>query len=152
MVKLEVVLKDLDEEYFISVCNTSNTMAEAASKLNLHFNTFKRYAIKFGCYRPNQGGKGTHKDGGNPGYDIKDILSGKYPGYQTYKLKNKLFSAGIKENKCEICGITEWNGQPLNMELHHIDGNRNNFSLNNLQVLCPNCHAQTDNFTSKNQK
>ena len=68
-------------------------------------------------------------------------------GYiQTCKLKDKLLREGIKENKCEICKITEWNGKPLVMQLHHIDGNNRNNSLNNLQMLCPNCHSQTDNY------
>ena len=41
---------------------------------------------------------------------------------------------------------------PLNMELHHIDGNKYNNSLDNLILLCPNCHAQTDNYRAKNIK
>ena len=65
---------------------------------------------------------------------------------KTSKLKEKLLKEGIKENKCEICGITEWNGKPLVMQLHHIDGNNKNNSLDNLQMLCPNCHSQTDNY------
>ena len=60
---------------------------------------------------------------------------------KTSKLKEKLLKEGIKENKCEICGITEWNGKPLVMQLHHIDGNNKNNSLDNLQMLCPNCHS-----------
>lgn len=51
-----------------------------------------------------------------------------------------------KENKCECCGITEWNNKPIVMQLHHIDGNPNNNKLENLQLLCPNCHSQTENF------
>lgn len=144
-------MKQIDKEEFIKVTTSSLTMAEAASKLGMHFNTFKRLAIEYGCYKPNQGGKGTHK---KPiiVYALEDILNNKYPYYQAYKLKNKLLNAGIKENKCEICGITEWNNMPLNMELHHIDGNKYNNSLDNLILLCPNCHAQTDNYRAKNIK
>lgn len=144
-------MKEIDKEEFIKVTTSSLTMAEAASKLGMHFNTFKRLAIEYGCYKPNQGGKGAHK---KPiiVYALEDILNNKYPYYQAYKLKNKLLNAGIKENKCEICGITEWNNMPLNMELHHIDGNKYNNSLDNLILLCPNCHAQTDNYRAKNIK
>lgn len=67
------------------------------------------------------------------------------------KLKNMLFKHGIKKNKCEICGIEEWQGKPLNMQLHHIDGDPTNNTLENLQILCPNCHAQTDTFCSGNK-
>ena len=83
---------------------------------------------------------------------MQDILNGKHPEYQSFKLKNRLIKEGIKENKCECCGISEWNGKPLNLELHHIDGNSCNHLLDNLQLLCPNCHSQTDNFRSKNIK
>lgn len=68
-------------------------------------------------------------------------------GYiQTCRLKDKLLKEGLKENRCECCGITEWNRKPLVMQLHHIDGNNKNNSLDNLQMLCPNCHSQTDNY------
>lgn len=51
-----------------------------------------------------------------------------------------------------MCGIRDWNGRELVFELHHIDGNRNNNSLDNLMILCPNCHSQTDNFRNKSRK
>lgn len=62
------------------------------------------------------------------------------------ELKKLLFKYKLKENKCEICGITEWMGKPLVCHLHHIDGNNKNNTLENLQILCPNCHSQTDNY------
>lgn len=65
---------------------------------------------------------------------------------QAAKLKSKLLKEGIKENKYEGCGLTEWQGKPLVMQLHHIDGNNRNNELSNLQMLCPNCHSQTDNY------
>lgn len=83
---------------------------------------------------------------------LQDILDGKYPNYQTYKLKNRLFKSGLKENKCEICGISEWLGKTINCELHHKDGNKNNHKLENLQILCPNCHSQTDTYKALNIK
>lgn len=74
----------------------------------------------------------------------------------TYKssnfLKYRLFNSGLKERKCECCGLTEWNGKPAPLELHHIDGDNTNNSFENLQILCPNCHAQTINYCSKNWK
>jgi hypothetical protein len=61
-------------------------------------------------------------------------------------LKDRLLKAGLKENRCELCGITEWNGKPLSMELHHVNGDGKDNRLENLQLLCGNCHAQTDNW------
>lgn len=65
---------------------------------------------------------------------------------KTSKLKNKLIKENIIENKCDICGLTSWLDKPIVLQLHHIDGNPNNNSLENLQLLCPNCHSQTDNY------
>lgn len=118
----------------------------------LSFSTFKRYAKLYGCYNPNQGGKGTTKSYKNALKKVNDILSGKFPNFQTYKLKQKLIKLGIKQNKCEICGCKDWQGKPLQMQLHHIDGNPKNHLLNNLQMLCPNCHSQTENFTARNKR
>lgn len=69
----------------------------------------------------------------------------------TPKIKKKLFEDGLKERKCEKCFLKEWNEAEIPLELHHIDGDTQNSSLNNLMILCPNCHAQTDNYKSKNK-
>ena len=57
----------------------------------------------------------------------------------------------LRGRKCECCGISEWLGQPINLEIHHVDGNRSNNDLSNLQLLCPNCHSYTPTFSRKNQ-
>jgi transposase-like protein len=66
-------------------------------------------------------------------------------------LKTRLVAAGLKEERCEACKLTEWLGKPLSMDLHHINGDGSDNRLENLQVLCPNCHRQTDNFGSRNK-
>ena len=53
---------------------------------------------------------------------------------------------------CESCGLSEWCGKPIPLELDHIDGNPYNHKLENLRLLCPNCHAQTPTYRSKNRK
>jgi hypothetical protein len=55
------------------------------------------------------------------------------------------------EKKIAEAGYS-WNGKELQLELHHVDGNRNNHSLDNLMLLCPNCHSQTDTFRARNIK
>ena len=69
---------------------------------------------------------------------------------QSYKLLRRLVREGYKKFVCEECGITEWNNKPLSFHLHHINGNHEDNRLENLAVLCPNCHSQTDNYTGKN--
>lgn len=67
-------------------------------------------------------------------------------------VKELVYRLGLKENKCEKCGLTEWQGEPLVCELHHINGDSTDNRIENLIILCPNCHSQTDNFRSKNRK
>ena len=71
---------------------------------------------------------------------------------QTWKLKLKLFREGLKEHRCECCGINEWMGKPISLQLHHIDGNNKNNTIENLQILCPNCHSQTENYCGLSNK
>jgi len=67
-------------------------------------------------------------------------------------VKMRLIGAGLKENRCEVCGISEWQGLPLSMALHHVNGDRHDNRLENLQLLCPNCHSQTANFGARNRR
>jgi hypothetical protein len=66
-------------------------------------------------------------------------------------LRKYLHHYELKEYCCEHCGITEWNGQHLTLELDHIDGNRINNELSNLRWLCPNCHSLTPTFRGYNK-
>ena len=64
-------------------------------------------------------------------------------------IKVRLISSGAKLNRCENCGIHEWLGAPLSLALHHVNGDRRDNRLENLELLCPNCHSQTDNFAGR---
>jgi hypothetical protein len=69
------------------------------------------------------------------------------------RLKTKLFSAGLKENKCEECEQGEiWRGKKISLILDHIDGDRKNNELGNLRIICPNCNATLDTHCGKNKK
>ena len=87
----------------------------------------------------------------NPAASLEAIFNNEVI-YPSYKLKIRLIKEGIKEEVCEICGNREWLGHKIPLELHHIDGNHNNNNLENLQLLCPNCHASTNNYRGKNIK
>lgn len=65
-------------------------------------------------------------------------------------LKRRLIAAGLKEAACEECGLTDWLGRPITLELHHRNGVRNDNRLENLAILCPNCHSQTESFGGRN--
>jgi hypothetical protein len=66
-------------------------------------------------------------------------------------LKERLLGEGLKVNHCEQCGLTEWRNRPLSMALHHVNGDGKDNRLANLELLCPNCHAQTENFAGRNR-
>jgi Zn finger protein HypA/HybF involved in hydrogenase expression len=69
---------------------------------------------------------------------------------KSHILKAKLIQDGIKKCECEICGAYIWQGEPLPLELHHKDGNHYNNDLENLQILCPNCHSIQDGNSGSN--
>lgn len=142
-----------NENDFRRVCSESKTMAEASRKLNVHFNTFKRYAQKFNCYLPNQGGKGIRKTRVSSEAFLSEILHGEHPNYQTYKLKVRLIEMHVFEDKCAICGWAQKKeGEKYtSCELHHKDGNSHNHLLSNLIIICPNCHSLTKTYRSKNR-
>lgn len=80
---------------------------------------------------------------------LEDILSNK-KSYSSSKLLKRLIKENYKEYKCEICGINEWQNKPIVLQLNHKDGNHFNNNIDNLEILCPNCHSQTDTFAGKN--
>ena len=80
---------------------------------------------------------------------IDDILGGKININYSQSFKNIIIKKGYLEFKCKICDIKEWNNKPISLELDHIDGDRNNNKLENLRILCPNCHSQTPTWKNK---
>ena len=82
----------------------------------------------------------------NKGEKLKD--------WSSYKDNTRLSVHLIKDrgHKCEDCGRKKWKKNPIKLEVHHIDGNRTNNEYDNLQLLCPNCHADTDNWRGRKNK
>jgi len=67
-------------------------------------------------------------------------------------VKRALLRAGLLENRRDECGITEWRGRALAIQIDHRDGVRDDRRLENLRMLFPNCHSQTDTFAAKNRQ
>lgn len=67
-------------------------------------------------------------------------------------LKVRLLKEGLKKGVCERCGIDEWLGHSLSLNLHHVNGDGDDNRLENLALLCPNCHSLTPNFGGRNRR
>lgn len=84
------------------------------------------------------------------GADINEILIKNSPYLWTSSLKKRLLKEFLLINKCYKCGITHWLGQALSLQLEHINGDNADNRIENLILLCPNCHSLTDTFAGKN--
>lgn len=123
-----------------------------------NYNTLRKYIEEFECdltvinkNRNDFNGETLNK--ARKVIPLNDIITGKYDGtYKGHKLKERLIQEGYKEERCEKCGLTEWLGNPIPLQLHHKDGNHDNNLLENLEILCPNCHSLTDTYAGKNVK
>jgi len=144
------------EQELRDAVKSSGSLRQVLQKLNIvaaggNYETTKRRISRYGIDTSHFHGqlwsKGKSLGSRRP---IEEYLvEGKL--VQSHKLKLRLIIEGLKQHKCECCGITEWNGQPTPIELDHIDGNRYNNTIENLRILCPNCHAQTDTYRGKNK-
>lgn len=147
------------EKEFIDAVNSSTSIRQVLNKLGLkeaggNYNHTKIRIKNLGLDISHFKGQGWNKGKKlGPKKSIEELLviDRKYP-YQSFKLKNRLLSEGIKQHKCETCGITEWNGLPTPLELDHINGINYDNRLENLRTICPNCHAQTETYRGKNRK
>ena len=124
--------------------------AYMCQQLGCKQDTLNSYLKKMGIeYAGQQSKKGQRKGGKEykPAlYYIKNNLP-----IHSYKLKEKLIRDGLKKDCCALCGISEWQGKKLPLELHHKDGNHYNNSLENLEILCPNCHSIQEGNSGANK-
>ena len=136
------------KEQILQWVTENRSKAFMCRELHCKQDTLNRYLDKMGIvYEGNMSGKGYIKQ--KYGMTLMEYLNSSQD-IQSNKVRIKLLSEGYKEHKCENCGLTTWMDQPIPLELHHIDGNRDNNTLENFQLLCPNCHAFTDSYRGKN--
>lgn len=141
------------KEELTSAISSSFSIAEVCRKLGIapyggNYRTIHKLIKEYSIDTSHFTGQGWNKGLKKPikiAKPINEILI-EYSTYSSTKLKNRLFKEKLKEEKCEMCGITEWNGKPISLELHHINGNPTDNRIENLQILCPNCHSQTDTY------
>ena len=134
--KDEILEKIKNNESKSAICKTLRCKPE----------TLERYLKIMDIeYKGNQGLKGIKVS--NKRKNTLEYLKNEF--ISTPRLRKKLIQDGMKNHKCEMCGIENWLGKDITLELHHIDGNSFNNDLSNLQILCPNCHSLTPNHGKK---
>lgn len=138
-----------------AIANTKSN-AEAARFLKVSFDTWKKYAKMYvdretdkTLYdmHTNQAGVGITKDvakATSGPYAIDKILSGEYPNYPTWKLRNRILALNIMPEECSCCGYAERRitDDTVPLLLDHMDGDETNHRIENLQLLCLNCYYQ----------
>jgi hypothetical protein len=145
------------KENLTEICNKSHSYRQCLTYMGLKpaggnysclKNKIKEYKIDISHFTLQGWSKGK-KIG--PKRSLDDYLSNKQT-ITSWKLKRRLLAEKIFEHKCYKCHKNNWLNQKIPLELHHIDGDNRNNNLLNLTLLCPNCHALTDNYRSKNRK
>lgn len=145
------------KEFLSPIVKESFTMIEVVRKIGLRtdngFSTYiaklvRKFEINFSHFKTqSQQARDRHPDT----CPIEDYLSNKRP-IGSDRLRQKLLFSGLKEKKCEECGILDWNGNYLSFNLHHKDNNHYNNNIENLMIVCPNCHYCLHDCDRKNKK
>lgn len=145
--------KHYSREQFISAWESSASVSEVLRKLGYaqgggSYRTAYMAASELNLTSDHMSGK-AHMKGKIPtnARPLSELLVVDSPAG---KIKSRLLKEGILEAKCSVCLITHWNGELAPLELDHIDGNNRNNLIENLRIICPNCHAQTDTYKGKN--
>ncbi len=144
-----------NKQQFQEAIENSVSISECLKKLGLknaggNYATFRKYAkeLDLDCSHLKGQRWAKNKTFDNRKRPIEDYLSNKFP-IQSFKLKNRLLKEEYLRRACRDCLRREWMSEEIPLELHHVDGNNQNNSLDNLQLLCPNCHALTENYRRK---
>lgn len=135
----------IDKADLVKAVNASRSWAEVCRRLGRKPATgsqthLRKVATKYGinfAHFTGQSWAKNNRSGANK--SVEEYLQSTY--IKTHKLKLKLFDEGLKERKCERCGNTHWMGEEIPFHLDHINRDNTDWRLENLQVLCPNCHS-----------
>lgn len=142
----------IPEEEFRQLIQTSYSYNEVLRKIGMSHGRSQNDIIKRRCNQLNISCEHFKKvgNGTNPQFSLKEILVQNSTYTNNTRLKQRLLNEHLLKNKCAICGNEGiWLNQPLSLQLDHINGVHNDNRIENLRILCPNCHTQTETYGSK---
>ncbi len=151
------MLSSCSDEDVTEAVNKSRSIARALAKLGMRWTSSKHRTLKLRIERLNldrltssvRDGERERTTPVVPPRPLAEVLViGRR--FKSSTLRERLIREGLKQRKCEMCGRASWNGRPIPLELDHVNGRRDDNRLENLRILCPNCHAQTDTYRGRN--
>lgn len=151
--------RNYTDQDFINSVKESFSIRETLKKLNLrptggNYKVAQNRIKSFGLDTSHFKGKGWNKGlkiTCNKAKPLEEILT-EDSYYQSHKLKLRLIKENYFIHECSCCKLTEWNNKPIPLELEHINGNNTDNRLENLTIICPNCHAQTETYRGKGKR
>ena len=146
----------IPEEEFRAMVATADSYSDILRQLNLttrggsSLDILKRRITELKCSIEHFGQKASIS-APNIKYALDEILVENSSYTNISRLKIRLVKENRLEYKCACCGISEWMGKPISLQLDHINGKNNDHRIENLRFLCPNCHSQTETYAGKNK-
>lgn len=146
------------DEQLVDAVQACRTYAQVLARLGLvaaggNYATMHACVRRLGLDTSHMRGQGWARGSSGsprtPPLPLGSVLT-EHSTYQSYKLKQRLLAAGLLKAECARCGNAHWLGGRIPLELDHINGIRTDNRLENLRVLCPNCHALAPSYRAKN--
>lgn len=145
------------DEEFVQAHSECDSVADLLRRLGLSVHGQSYETVKRACerlnlsYPANQGAHSQRNAGPRFKRDLNFYLRDGVK-VKSHYLRQRLIAEGRKEDRCEGCGLDSWRGGPIPLELDHVNGNNRDNRIENLRVLCPNCHALTPTWRGRNRK
>lgn len=147
---------------FIEAWLNSPSIAQVAKRLGCNKTGGGYVALKMAARELGLGDGHMRGQGWNVGWPsnparervipLTDILVENSAYTTIWRLKRRLLQEGLLKYERRLCGLKEWRGKPITLQLDHINGVRSDHRIENLRLLCPNCHSQTDTFAGRNKR